>query len=86
MLIYAGDGVEPEAELSLIDSHFENLNNVQILAMQAKVVISGSYFDDIDINAAAFITLYGNTLPGAMDLIVTNITVVYFILSDFIKV
>jgi len=74
-LIFGIQLSETPVEIRLIDSHFENLNNVQIYAIMGKVYVSGCYFDNIDMKFSAFILLYQNTNPDT-NLTVLNSTIV----------
>ena len=66
-----------QAAVIILDSQFENLNNVQIFVQQTQVIIRNSSFDNIDINIGGFITLYSNSFVDA-NLTVTDVNVTYF--------
>jgi len=74
LFIYAGDETEKGTGLIILDSHFENLLNLQIFTIQAKVIVQRSVFDNIEVNVGAFLTLSVNTIPEK-NLQVANTTI-----------
>ena len=66
-----------ETAVIILDSRFENLNNVQIVVVQTQVILRNSSFDNIEINVGGFISLFDNSFVDA-NLSVTDVNVTYF--------
>ncbi len=86
MLLYGGDNRTFEASVMILDSRFENLNNVQIFVQQTQVIIQNSSFDKIEINVGGFITLFQNSFVEAnLTVIDTNITYYFYSIITYLN-
>jgi len=66
-----------DTTINILDSRFENFNNVEIYARETNVIVRNSSFDNIIFNDRGFITLGDSAFFGA-NLTVTDTNITYF--------